>query len=119
MERWAAMKIVKLVLAMLLLATIGANPAWARGHGHGHVHFGVGVVIGPYWGPWFYPPPPYYYYPPLVIERSPPPVYVEQPAPYTPPPTDWYYCPEAKMYYPYVKTCPHGWQRVAPQPSAP
>ena len=28
----------------------------------------------------------------------------------------WYYCAESKAYYPYVKHCPAGWQRVAPQP---
>ena len=28
----------------------------------------------------------------------------------------WYFCDEAKAYYPYVKTCPAGWQQVTPQP---
>jgi len=27
----------------------------------------------------------------------------------------WYYCAESKTYYPYVKECPGGWQRVTPQ----
>jgi len=31
-------------------------------------------------------------------------------------PPAWYYCPESKAYYPYVKECPGGWQQVAPQP---
>lgn len=29
----------------------------------------------------------------------------------------WYYCVDAKTYYPYVKQCPGGWLRVAPQPA--
>jgi len=28
----------------------------------------------------------------------------------------WYFCPGANAYYPYVRECPGGWQRVAPQP---
>ena len=28
----------------------------------------------------------------------------------------WYYCAASRAYYPYVKECPAGWQRVAPQP---
>lgn len=102
----------------LALAVVGAAPAWAdHGHGHGRVHFGV--VIGPLWGPWFYPPPPYYYYPPVVIQQQPP-VYIEQqpapPAAAPQPQNYWYFCADANKYYPYVKECPGGWQRVAPQP---
>ncbi|MFZ1548265.1 MAG: hypothetical protein WAT12_14410 [Candidatus Nitrotoga sp.] len=29
----------------------------------------------------------------------------------------WYYCVDAKAYYPYVNQCPGGWLRVAPQPA--
>jgi hypothetical protein len=28
----------------------------------------------------------------------------------------WYFCPESRAYYPYVRECAGGWQRVAPQP---
>ena len=115
------MKQLKLIIAFLLLASAGITAAWAD---HGHVHFGV--MIGPGWGPWYYPPPPYSsapYYPPVVVERQAPPVYIEQPAPAAapaptaPPPTNyWYYCAAAKSYYPYVKECPSGWQKVLPQP---
>jgi hypothetical protein len=28
---------------------------------------------------------------------------------------DWFYCPNAGAYYPYVKECAGGWQRVLPQ----
>lgn len=135
------MKIIKPVAVALLLGLAGVGSAWAD-HG-GHVHFGV-VVGGPYWGPWGYPPayyyPPYYhpYYPPapIVIERPVPQVYIEQaepaPAVSVPPASapasapaeqaaaapanDWYYCAGARGYYPYVKECPGGWQRVPAQP---
>ena len=30
----------------------------------------------------------------------------------------WYYCSNPQGYYPYVKECPAGWQKVAPQPPA-
>ena len=80
----------------------------------------------PYYGASYYSPAPAYY--PLVqpapvtyIERSDEPQIVTQEAP-----TDssrvvqgswWYYCVDAKAYYPYVNQCPGGWLRVAPQPA--
>ncbi|MDO8788116.1 MAG: hypothetical protein Q7J42_08615 [Sulfuritalea sp.] len=120
------MKTIKLLIALLLLGAGGIGNAWAD-RGHGHVRFGV--MIGPYWGaPWHYPPPRYYYppyYPPVVIERPVPQVYIEQQQePAAPPPAPvaaapasyWYYCAAAQGYYPYVKECPGGWQKVLPQP---
>lgn len=120
------MKSIKLTIALLLLCVVGASNAWAD-HRHHHARIGVGVVIGgPYWGPAYYPFSPYYYppyYPPVVVER-PAPVYIEQqvaPAPPAPPvavaPVEyWYYCAATQGYYPYVKECPGGWQKVLPQP---
>lgn len=115
------MKTLKLIIALLLLGTVSAGNAWAD---RGHVHFGV--MIGPYWGPMYYPPPPYYYPPyyPVVVTHPAPQVYIEQqPAPAAPaapvaaaPTNYWYYCAAAKGYYPYVKECPSGWQKVLPQP---
>jgi hypothetical protein len=117
------------VLAVLGLAAAGdAMADWGHHHHHGpRVEFGV--VIGPsyYWGPWRYPPyyyPPYPYYPPVVVEQTAPPVYIQQqpapapaPAAQSVPPSEyWYYCPTASAYYPYVKECPAGWQKVAPTP---
>ena len=32
------------------------------------------------------------------------------------PSTAWYYCGSENAYYPYVTTCPEGWQPVAPTP---
>jgi hypothetical protein len=125
-----AMKAIKLIIALLLLGAAGVGNAWAD-HG-GHVRFGV--TIGPYWGPGYYPPSPYYYppyyspyypsyYQPMASQA--PQVYIEQQpalvaAPDAPvaaaPVNYWYYCAKAKGYYPYVKACPSGWQRVLPQP---
>ena len=116
------MKSMKLAIVFLLLCMAAVGNVMAD-HGR-HAHFGV--VIGPYWGPWYYPPPSYYYppyYPPVVVERASPPVYIEQqaaPPAATPAPAPqtnyWYYCGAAKGYYPYVKECPGGWQKVLPQP---
>lgn len=123
------MKLYKLFLAVMLLSVAGVGSAWAdHRHGRSGVHFGV--VIGPQWGPWYYPQPYNYppYYPPVVVERYNPPVYIEQPAPIAPPPNTavvpppapqtnyWYYCAASKAYYPYVRECPGGWQKVLPQP---
>jgi len=118
-------------IAALLLASVAADHAWAdrgypghpyRGYPHGGYRssVGVGIVLGPVWSPWYYPAP-YYYppYPPVVIERTPP-VYIEQAAPAPAPEATqinyWYYCGASRAYYPYVKECPSGWQRVSPQP---
>ena len=109
------MKSQKLLSALLALLLLGMGSAWAHGV-RGHV--GVGVYVGPYWSPWFYPPP-YYYQPQVVVvPQAPPPVYVEQQeAPAASSQQQyWYYCAGAKAYYPYVKECPGGWQKVLPQP---
>jgi len=113
-----AIKLLKWLVALMLLAGAGIGSAWADHGYYGHGHTRFGVVVGVPFGPWYYPPP--YYYPPyspVVIER--PPVYVEQSAPpQTAQAGYWYYCAAAKAYYPYVNECPGGWQRVAPQPPA-
>lgn len=67
--------------------------------------------------------PPYYYHPPVVTVPAAPPVYVERgdgssDAPPTAgaPSSDWYYCSESRMYYPYARECTGGWQRVPARP---
>ena len=100
--------------------------------------FAYGYYPRPFFGPAFYPAPFYYppvyyppvYYPPVVVTPPAPPVYIEQgvpqqqyqpapqqvqPAPQSSQENTWYYCAEAQAYYPYVKQCAGGWQRVAPQ----
>ena len=109
----------KLLVVLLALVMTGlASSAWAHG---GRVRLGVyvgGPVWGPAWGGGWYPPP--YYYPPQVIvvpPPAPPPVYIEQAQPEPQSAQQyWYYCARAKGYYPYVKECPEGWQKVLPQP---
>lgn len=121
-----AMKFFKILLvSALLISTVTARDAladrWHRGP-----RVGVGVVIGPYWGPYYsaYSPfapyafgyPMSVYYPPVVVEPTPPPVYIEQSS--TEPTNGyWYYCQASRAYYPYVKSCPRGWIPVAPQPN--
>jgi hypothetical protein len=108
-------------LALLAAGLLAAESAFAHGS---RVTFGLhfGVPVG--WG--YYHPYPYYYYPPYyppatVIVPAPPQTYIEQPpAPQAAPrPAQgwWHYCADSRAYYPYVKDCPGGWQRVAPQPS--
>lgn len=120
------MKASRLLWTLPLLGLAISGSAFAdRG---GHDHFGVGILVGPAYGPWYYPrgyyPP---YYPPPVIVAPPPPVYLEQqqvaPAPAaaaspmaSAPANAWYYCAAANGYYPYVAQCPGGWQAVSPQP---
>lgn len=73
-----------------------------------------------YYGPSQYPYPYYYDYPtPPVL--SAPPQYIEKDAgAQSPanPPGYWYYCRKPDGYYPYVRECPAGWERVAPVPQS-
>lgn len=123
----------------------GRGGGHGHGHGHGHVHnggVGFGLFVAaplvayslyrPYYSPAYYPqvyyPP--VYNPPVVFSQPSPPVYIEQGSP--PPPQSyrqsapnaasqpaqswWYYCAGTQTYYPYVRECPTGWERVSPQP---
>lgn len=118
------MKITKavLALALVLAGAFAAESAFAWHRGHARV--GVGLYFGVPVGGWgYYYPPPYYYYPPYypqtVVVPAQPQVYIEQggQAVAQPPAQGyWYYCPDSRAYYPYVRDCPGGWQRVAPQP---
>jgi len=117
-----------ILLAVALAGFASAGSALAQHrhyHGWGYgprvsIGFGFGVPYAyPYYRPYYAP---YYsYYPaPVVVQQSP--VYVEQnpqvlpPAQPSQPAGYWYYCSGSNAYYPYVKECPAGWQRVAPQP---
>jgi hypothetical protein len=115
------MKKILTLLAGLLLGAAFAGPALADRH----VRLGVsiGVPLGaPYYDPYYYPyyyPDPYYYPPRVVVVPQSPPTYVERDDPQeqeAPASAYWYYCQDAKAYYPYVKQCPGGWQRVSPTP---
>ena len=113
-----------------------AGGGWNRGRSVG-IYLGapIGFRYGsypysyygaPYYGGPYYPPAPAYY--PLVqpapvtyIERSDEPQINTQVAPNDSSQDSqeswWYYCVDAKAYYPYVNQCPGGWLRVAPQPA--
>jgi hypothetical protein len=118
-----------LVIVATLLGTMASETALA--HGRSRVHVGIGFGFGGYWPaywgwPGYWGPPypyyaPYYYHPPVVT--SAPTTYIERADEVREPATaarrDWWYlCPETKTYYPYVKECPGGWQKVAPKPSS-
>ena len=118
-------KVICIVLAAMALLLASPLPGQAWGP---HSHYGASVWIGPgpgWWGPgpwWGSPyywgsPYPYYATPPVVVQQEPP-VYI-QPTPQPEEPSYWYYCQEAKAYYPYVKQCPSPWMKVVPSPAQP
>ncbi|MBV8633601.1 MAG: hypothetical protein JO002_03860 [Burkholderiaceae bacterium] len=86
--------------------------AW-HGHHHGYGFYGW----WPWYWPWTYGMP--YYGTSFLVEA--PVTYVEM-APSdsgaVQPATSWYYCKNPEGYFPYVKTCPSGWQEVPIQPPA-
>lgn len=95
---------------MMLAIASTSVLAHSRGRVTLGLHFGFPVYYpAPYW---YYPPPVYYYpvpvSPPVYVERDPAPQVQEQ---------WWYYCEPSRGYYPYVKECPSGWQRVPPAPA--
>jgi hypothetical protein len=120
------MKTIKgILLATVLLVSLVGNNAWAQ-HAHFHrYHSHVGVYIGaplvwPLWPSTYYYP--YYPYQPVIVEPAAPTVYVERSDVQTTSPqiqntsNYWYYCHNPDGYYPYIKECPNGWQKVIPQP---
>jgi len=136
------MKQIKSIILLLLLlgpltATVARADHWHGTGFHGArwgwgvgVGLGVGLALDPLLYPYGYYPYSYYpgyYYPPVVAaQQAAPTAYVEQAAPvqgYAPPAAsqaapsnDWYYCRQPQGYYPYVRACPDGWQRVPSQP---
>jgi hypothetical protein len=109
---------MKRVILILVLA-VASGTALAHGRGGGRLSLGLhfGVPLG-YYAPWYYYPPPAYYYPPaVVVQPSSPPVYVERSDVVPEGAGTWYFCRESNSYYPYVKQCPGGWQRVPAQPT--
>ena len=79
---------------------------------------GFGFVGPFFWDPFWFPSPyPIYSYaPPLVIQPEPE-LSVQQPSSPAAP-TYWYYCVDAKAYYPYTQQCPGGWLKVVPNTPA-
>lgn len=93
---------------------------WAGGHWR-HARYGGHLgwywVVGPSWYLYSQPIYPYPdpYRPPVVILENQP---QTNPTP-PPPPQNWYYCEEAKDYYPYVSNCPSGWKTIPVSPPPP
>lgn len=124
------MKNSRLLYSLIMLAGVSISGVARADHGHHGGHFGLGLYFGapyPYYAsPYYYPYPYDPYYPRVIAvpAPSPPPVYIEQPpslsAPQqaTAPQADnyWYHCTSPDGYYPYIKECPGGWQRVVPTP---
>jgi hypothetical protein len=103
-------KSVSITLIIVVLLVVSIVPASARFRGS--------VWIGPGWGPGWgpvYPAYPYYAPPPVIVQQAPD-VYV-QPLPQPETQQFWYFCRNPEGYYPYVKQCPNGWQRVVPSPA--
>ena len=94
------MRAAMLVVALTLVLPVCAEARGRSGHGHSsasgrhfqhHHHGGARVFIGGYYYPYGVP-----LYPPMPTD------------PY------WYYCRAANAYYPYVQSCPGGWERYLP-----
>jgi len=112
------------LMAMVLAASSASGSTWAdRGHfggrgfdhgyGGGHHHGGLGWVPGLVLGSalvWAATRPTVVYQEPVrtVIVQEPEPVLVVPPASNQ----WWYYCRSAGTYYPYVASCPTGWEKV-------
>jgi hypothetical protein len=110
-----------LILALFVLGSAVAESAQARGRARIGVglYFGVPLVGLGWYGSPYYPYYPYYPSYPVYVPAQPT-TYIQQEGVQASPPAQqgyWYYCADARAYYPYVKECPGGWQRVAPQPS--
>ena len=81
-------------------------------------YYAQGPVYGGAPPVYYNAPPAGYYAPPAASTYS---YSAPQAAPYYAPPQaqpqgEWYYCADSNSYYPYVRDCPGGWQRVPAQP---
>ncbi len=105
--------------ALILAGCIGllalADTADAHGR-HGRVHLGVVIGAPLWWHSWHAWPHYPRYYERVIVERQGPTVYVEKDAANEELDANqyWYFCPDSKTYYPYVKQCSSPWQRVVP-----
>ncbi len=88
------------------------------------------IYYSPYYASPYYPPygyaPAYGYAPGYGAAYAQPaypqpayaqPAYAQQnQAAVQPQANNWYYCASSNGYYPYVRSCPEGWQTVSPTP---
>jgi hypothetical protein len=114
-------------LLIAFLAILSTTPAYADG-GRGGGHGGGGERGGGWgWGGgWIFPA---LIGGAIVYDLSQPQTVYTQPVPVYPPgyapgyaPSSvqyWYFCAAANAYYPYVPSCPSGWQAVPATPPPP
>jgi|CXWL01.1.fsa_nt_gi hypothetical protein len=111
-------------ILLSLLAVLLSAPVYADGGGR---HGGSGHRGSWGWeGGWFFPAlvggaifldlarSRTTYVQPETVYVQPEPVYM----PSTAAAPVWYFCPAANAYYPYVNSCPSGWQTVPATPPA-
>ena len=126
--------VVTLIAVAAILVSGGTDMAAGDGHGGGGHwsggwgwgYYGLGLATGallsyPYYYPPYYPYYPYYPYAyapayspsPRVIVREREPAYADEGV--------YYYCRKSNAYYPYVRRCAGGWEKVpvVPPPALP
>jgi hypothetical protein len=98
----------------------GGRGGWGwHGHGGYYGYYGCcGWGIGfydPLWDPYLWD---YYGYGPVNIPYAVAPPLEAPVQGYAPPPAPayWYYCPDSRTYYPYVRQCASPWQKVPAKP---
>jgi hypothetical protein len=104
-----------------LLAALLISPAYADG-GHGRHHGGEFRGGWGWEGGWIFPALIggaiiYDITQPRTTYVQPEPIYLPSVAPVAA--ASWYFCPAANGYYPYVASCPSGWQTVPATPPVP
>jgi hypothetical protein len=112
------MKNNQLVCSLILLGGVSFSGVALANHGHrGHGGFELSIGV-PFYASPYYSYPYGYYPPPAVVMPAQPQVYIQQDNPPPAPQASnfWYHCNQPEGYYPYVKECPAGWQKVSPTP---
>lgn len=109
-------KIMAMLVTVALVIPASAHAGPRHGHGYmgGHFHRGHWIAPALVGGAVVYQfsqPRPIY-----VPVRTDPIYAVPVVAPQAP---VWYWCAEANAYYPYVDSCPNGWQSVPATPPPP
>lgn len=92
-------------------AAYGPWGGWGSGWGGNY----YGPAYGYPYGAGFYSPPVVYATAPVIAYASPPqPIVLAAQAQ----PPVWYFCPASGQYFPYVQSCPAGWQTQPAMPPA-
>ncbi len=130
---WMMSAVFAMMGSLMVAPNVQAHSGYYHGYGyHGHggywhggrgfYGFGLGLATGALLTYPYYDYAYTGYYSPSYVERSSVTVYdnspsqVVQSAPNTSTLPIWYYCESPKGYYPYVQSCPSGWQKVPATP---